>query len=80
MAQRIILELKDKVESSQATLQIGQNSFTKMPKGNATAAINALSVLGYSQSEAAAAVSKFDDNMAVEDLIKNALKSMARRA
>ena len=51
-----------------------------MPKGNATAAINALSVLGYSQSEAAAAVSKFDDNMAVEDLIKNALKSMARRA
>ena len=80
LAQRIILELKDKVESSKATLQIGQNSFTKMPKGNATAAINALSVLGYSQSEAAAAVSKFDDNMAVEDLIKNALKSMARRA
>ena len=74
------MELKDKVENSQAALQIGQNSFTKMPKGNAVAAINALSVLGYSQSEAAAAVAKFDENMKVEELIKNALKSMAGRA
>lgn len=80
LAQRIILELKDKVENSQAALQIGQNSFTKMTKGNAVAAINALSVLGYSQSEAAAAVAKFDENMKVEELIKNALKSMAGRA
>ena len=80
LAQRIILELKDKVENSQAALQIGQNSFTKMTKGNAVAAINALSVLGYSQSEAAAAVAKFDENMKVEELIKNALKSMAGRS
>lgn len=80
LAQRIILELKDKVANAQMTMPIGQSSFAKVPKGNAAAAINALSVLGYSQSEAAAAVSKFDENMSVEDLIRNALKSMAGRA
>ncbi len=80
LAQRIILELKDKVANAQMTMPIGQSSFAKVPKGNAAAAINALSVLGYSQSEAAIAVSKFDENMAVEELIRNALKSMAGRA
>ena len=80
LAQRIILELKDKVANAQMTMPIGQSSFAKIPKGNAAAAINALSVLGYSQSEAAVAVSKFDENMSVEDLIRNALKSMAGRA
>ena len=80
LAQRIILELKDKVANAQMTMPIGQSSFAKVPKGNAAAAINALSVLGYSQSEAAVAVSKFDENMSVEDLIRNALKSMAGRA
>lgn len=80
LAQRIILELKDKVANAQMTMPIGQSSFAKVPKGNAVAAINALSVLGYSQSEAAVAVSKFDENMSVEDLIRNALKSMAGRA
>lgn len=80
LAQRIILELKDKVANAQVTMPIEQSSFAKVPKGNAAAAINALSVLGYSQSEAAVAVSKFDENMSVEDLIRNALKSMAGRA
>lgn len=80
LAQRIILELKDKVANAQMTMSIGQSSLAKTPKGNAAAAINALSVLGYSQSEAAVAVSKFDENMSVEDLIRNALKSMAGRA
>ena len=41
---------------------------------------NALSVLGYSQSEAAAAVSQLDETLPVEELIRNALKSMAGRA
>lgn len=80
LAQRIILELKDKVANAQMTMPIGQNSISKVPKGSAVAAINALSVLGYSQSEATVAVSKFDENMSVEDLIRNALKSMAGRA
>lgn len=79
LAQRIILELKDKVANFQAIASASQNSFAKVSTGNAAAAINALSVLGYSQSEAAAAVSTFDGNLPVEELIRNALKSMARR-
>lgn len=80
LAQRIILELKDKIANSQSTGLTSQYSSSRIPVGNVSAAISALSVLGYSQSEATDAVSKFDENMSVEDLIKNALKSMARRA
>ena len=80
LAQRIILELRDKVEKAQVAAPMGQTAFAKMPLGNAAAAINALSVLGYSQSEAAAAVSQLDETLPVEELIRNALKSMAGRA
>ncbi len=80
LAQRIILELKDKVEKAQVAAPFGQTTFTKLPAGNATAAIRALAVLGYSQSEAASAVAQFDETLSVEELIRNALKSMAGRA
>lgn len=80
LAQRIILELKDKVANSQAILSTGPSAFVKIPKGNAAAAINALSVLGYSQTEAATAVANFDEKMSVEEMIRNALKSMVGRA
>lgn len=79
LAQRIILELRDKIEKSQMATLPGQPTFTKMPLGNAAAAVNALSVLGYSQSEAMAAVSQLDEKLPVEELIRNALKSMAGR-
>lgn len=80
LAQRIILELRDKVANAQTTVFANLSSFSKVPTGNAVAAVNALSVLGYSQSEAASVLSQFDENMPVEDLIRNALKSMAGRA
>ena len=80
LAQRIILELKDKVEKAQVAAPLGQTTFTKLPAGNATAAIRALAVLGYSQSEAASAVAQFDETLSVEELIRSALKSMAGRA
>lgn len=79
LAQRIILELKDKIDGSKTTMSMNQQSFIKVSKGNGAAAINALSVLGYSQAEAAAAVAQFDENMPVEELIRNVLKSMAGR-
>ena len=62
LAQRIVLELKDKVA-----------------KGFAGQAIAALVSLGYSQSEAALAVSKIDGTLPVEEIIKLALRSMAGR-
>ena len=79
LAQRIILELKDKVAKSQVNLSSTSLTNVTIPVGNAPAAINALFVLGYSKLEATAAISKLDDSMPVEDLIRTALKSMDRR-
>lgn len=80
LAQRIILELKDKVSGAHIGETFNQSTVSKVQTGNAADAIRALSVLGYSQSEAAVAVSKFDDKkMSVEELIRNALKSMSGR-
>lgn len=79
LAQRIILELKDKVAKAQVNASSPQLTNITIPVGNAAAAVNALFVLGYSKSEATAAIAKLDDNMPVEELIRTALKSMARR-
>lgn len=80
LAQRIILELKDKV-----AILPGSNSETVASVGNAVSntnskeAISALVSLGYSQSEASLAVGKFSPDMPVEVLIKEALKLLARQ-
>jgi Holliday junction DNA helicase RuvA len=79
LAQRIVLELKDKVGS----LQSGDTLVIKAV-GNATVnsntkeAISALVSLGYTQSEASLAVGKLDPALSTEDLIKQALKTLAR--
>lgn len=81
IAQRIILDLKDKVtsvasSSSAATENISAVSAANdMP--NTSEAIAALTMLGYSQSEAAVAVSKLDPSLSVENLIKGALKLLS---
>ena len=40
---------------------------------------DALGVLGYTQTEASVAISKLDQSLSVEDLIKGALKNMTLR-
>ena len=77
-AQRIVLELKDKITNEQVAggvtetvPDIGRIS------SNAGEAISALVVLGYAQSDAAAAVSKLDQNLSVEEIIKLGLKALA---
>ena len=80
LAQRIILELKDKVGS----ISTGNASFDINAVGNATTntsskeAIEALVSLGYSQSEASLAVGRLDPSLDTNELIKQALKSLAR--
>jgi len=77
-AQRIVLELKDKFkgmaidEGTGEVLDMGVVSAS----GNAAEAITALSMLGYSQSEAAFAISKLDSSLPVEILIRDCLKSI----
>lgn len=77
LAQRIVLELKDKVKGlsgsglSLEELQAGGASAS----GNAAQAVEALATLGYTPSEAAAAVGKLDSSLPPEELIRLALKS-----
>ena len=80
LAQRIVLELKDKVGS----ISVGNTAIDFKAVGNANAnlsskeAIEALVSLGYSQSEASLAVGKLDPSLDTNELIKLALKSLAR--
>ena len=78
-AQRVILELKDKVNFEDAfekklekTQSISVDSQVKND------AVLALTALGYSQSESLKAVSKvkMTDSMSVEDVLRSALKFM----
>ena len=83
LAQRIVLELKDKVakgfvDSISLEDVAGASADTQASQGSSQA-IAALVSLGYSQSEAALAVSKIDAALPVEEIIKLALRSMAGR-
>ena len=79
IAQRIVLELKDKVSSE----AVAQGFQAELPaaalsaSGPAAEAISALVVLGYSQSEAAVAVGQCDPALPVEEMIKFGLKKLA---
>ncbi len=82
LAQRIVLELKDKVGSlggeeleitTTATVK-GAKTFTAQGE-----AVEALISLGYTKGEASLAVSRLDENLSSEELIKQALKALARR-
>lgn len=81
LAQRIVLELKDKVKNLSASglsmeeLQAGGPSAS----GNAAQAVEALVTLGYSPSDAAAAVGRLDSALPPEELIRLALKSFGSR-
>lgn len=80
LAQRIVLELKDKVGAVSGSAAEDVKAI-----GNATVhtntaeAVAALVSLGYSQSEASLAVGRLDGTLSTDELIKQALKSLARR-
>lgn len=82
IAQRIILDLKDKVKglagNSVSEADINQVSAVN-DMANTSEAVAALSMLGYSQSEASVAVSKLDPNLPVETLIRQALKLLSNQ-
>ncbi len=77
-AQRIVLELKDKITNEQLASGVTEQapSLEKI-SSNAGEAVSALVVLGYGQSEAAVAVSKLDQSLSVEEMIKLSLKALA---
>lgn len=82
LAQRIVLELKDKVKKmavSGGELSLAADIGVVSASKNAEQAVQALAVLGYTQSEAAQAVAKLDSSLPTEELIRLALKGMAAR-
>lgn len=79
LAQRIVLELKDKLRKETAVTGGINIPDVSKPSGgsNVGGAISALTVLGYTQLEAAKALVGADPSMSVEELIKFALKKFA---
>ena len=78
LAKRIALELKDKVKG------LGAGSGVTMPvnpsaASNAEKAVEALAVLGYTPSDAASVVGKFDSSLPVEEIIRLSLKTLGGR-
>ncbi len=81
IAQRIIIELKDKVsklvpEKINTSKLVSENS--SLFSENADEAVSALMALGYSNSEASKAVAGVDTSHSVEDIIKYALRNLSR--
>ena len=81
VAQRIVLELKDKLAAGLdlggASVEI-ESASAALNQSNTSEAVAALTMLGYSQSESAAAVGKLDKSLSTEELIKQALKQLSR--
>lgn len=81
-AQRIILELKDKINKEQLTAKDGletDNGNVGNEGSRVSEAISALMILGYTSLEARKAVmSVYTEDMDLEVIIKNALKRLAR--
>ena len=82
IAQRICLELKDKLAKGQIAPggeSYGGTGVTVIPENKSSEAAAALAVLGYSQSEIAVALKGIDvDGLALEEIIKQALKRMVK--
>ena len=82
IAQRIILELKDKLAKEQSSFGPdtgGSVPVTVLPNDKAKEAGAALAVLGYSGGEVAAALKGIDmDALPLEEIIRQALKRMVK--
>jgi Holliday junction DNA helicase RuvA len=79
LAQRIILELKDKFKlDAQQEIKSGKVSAQTYSSGNVPKAVEALSVLGYSAADVSPFISTLDPSLPVEQLIGETLKLMGR--
>ena len=82
IAQRIILELKDKLIKEQGGFEAGSGAAATMPAQNNKAgeAAAALAVLGYGSQEIAAALKGIDmDALPLEEIIRQSLKRPGER-
>lgn len=82
-AQRIVMELKDKIAGDSIGLLSGSEGYAAgaVPRteGNAGEAIEALVTLGYTQSEVAPIVAKLDPSLSSSELIRRTLQEFGKK-
>ena len=81
IAQRIILELKDKLAKEQGSFDAGSGAAVVLPvqSNKAGEAAAALAVLGYGRQEIAAALKGIDmEALPLEEIIRQSLKKMVK--
>ena len=81
IAQRIILELKDKLGGSGMELDFSAGPAPAAPQSGGSAALAhaALQELGYSPAEISAALKGVDPNASTEDMVRYALRAMVMK-
>ena len=81
IAQRIILELKEKIGGASMELDFTSGPVSAAPaqQGNAALANAALQELGYSPAEIAQALKGVDPKASTEDMIRHALRAMVMK-
>ena len=77
-AQRIILELKDKLNKEQDIEEVEKKAEKVIDTQKYNEAISALQVLGYSKKEIEKALQGINEELTVEEIIKLGLKNLAR--
>lgn len=78
-AQRIVLELKDKLKAEQEIAKTEESNIPTKIDETMDEAISALQILGYNRKEIEKAFEKFDyQAMSIEDVIRNGLKYLAK--
>ena len=82
IAQRIILELKDKIGGSDVELDFSAGapvSAPEQPGSNVALARAALQELGYSPAEISTALKGVDPNASTEEMVRHALRAMVMK-
>ena len=83
-AQRIVLELKDKISSESISASVSGeaaafSATAAAPADSVSEALEALMVLGYTQGETAPVLGKLDPSMSTQDLIKETLRLLTAK-
>lgn len=78
-AQRIILELKDKIKTEEAVAKAPENSPVAIDNENCQDAVQALQILGYNKKDIEKAFEKIaNKDVSVEELIKKGLTLLSK--
>ena len=79
-AQRIVLELKDKISKEPLPQPDGSNEpVSRTAQGSVAEALSALLVLGYTQGEVTPILATLDDQLPAAELIKQTLRTIGNR-